>query len=89
MLNIKPFQETLHAGMCGPASLKMVLEYYGVLKTENELAKLCNTDTDSGTNDVSIKRVAESFGFSVEIKNNSSFEDIKFWIDKKVPLIVD
>ncbi len=25
ILNVKPFQETLNAGMCGPASLKIVL----------------------------------------------------------------
>ena len=89
MLNIKPFQETLNAGMCGPASLKMVLDYWGILKTENELAKLCNVEINSGTNDISIKNTAESFGLSVEIKNDSSFDDIKYWLDKKVPLIVD
>lgn len=89
MLNIKPFQETLNAGMCGPASLKMVLDYWDVSKTENELAKLCNTEINSGTNDISIKNTAESFGFKVEIKNNSSFEDIRYWLDKKIPLIVD
>ena len=32
MLKIKPFQETLNAGMCGPASLKILLSYYGVKK---------------------------------------------------------
>jgi predicted double-glycine peptidase len=40
MLEVKPFQETLHEGMCGPASLKIVLDYFGVNKTENELADL-------------------------------------------------
>ena len=42
MLKIKPFQETLHADMCGPASLKIVLDYYGVSKTEKELANYRN-----------------------------------------------
>ena len=32
LLPVKPFQETLHAGMCGPASLKMILGYYEMEK---------------------------------------------------------
>jgi len=36
LIPVKPFQETLHAGMCGPASLKMVLDYYVMEKTEKE-----------------------------------------------------
>ena len=89
LLPVKPFQETLHAGMCGPASLKMVLDYYGVEKTEKELAELCGTDPDLGTSDEEIKRAAEGLGFNVEIKNNSSFDDIQKWLDKKIPVIVN
>jgi len=89
LLPVKSFQETLHAGMCGPASLKMVLAYYGLEKTEEELAKLCNTDSGLGTSDEGIKRAAETLGFKVEIKNNSTFDDIRSWLDKKVPVIVN
>jgi ABC-type bacteriocin/lantibiotic exporter with double-glycine peptidase domain len=88
-LNVKPFQETLYAGMCGPASLKMVFEYWGIDKSEQQLADLCNTQPDLGTSDQDLKRVAESFGLKVEIKNLSTFEDILYWLDKKVPVIVD
>lgn len=89
MLNIKPFQETLGAGMCGPASLKMVSDFYKVSKTEEELAKLCGTDPKLGTDEEGIKRAAENLGFKVEIKNNSSFEDIQSWLDKNTPVIVN
>ena len=89
LLNVQPFQETLHAGMCGPASLKMVLDYWGVSKTEKELAELCQTETTLGTNDAALKRAAEILGFEVEIKNNSSFDDIQEWLDKKVPVIIN
>jgi len=34
LLPVKPFQETLYGSYCGPASLKMVLGYFGVEKTE-------------------------------------------------------
>lgn len=89
LLPVKSFQEALHASMCGPASLKIVLGCYGVERTEEELAKLCTTDPNLGTSAEGIKKAAESLGFTVEIKNNSSFEDIKRWLDKKVPIIVN
>lgn len=89
LLPVKPFQETLHASMCGPASLKMVLAYYGIEKSEQELAQLASTDPDLGTSAEGIKKAAERLGFTVEIKNNSTFEDIQAWLDKKVPVIVN
>lgn len=89
MLKIKSFQETLSAGMCGPASLKILLSYYKVEKSEKELAKLCGTKKDLGTDDQGIKMAAESLGFKVKIKNNSSFKDIEGWLKKDVPVIVN
>jgi len=89
ILEIKPFQETLNAGMCGPASLKIVLDYYGLEKSEKELAKLCQHDRNLGIDDEKIKNAAESLGFKVKIKNNSNFKDIENWLDKKVPVIVN
>lgn len=88
LLPLKPFQETLHADMCGPAALKIVLNYYGTDKSENELAQLTGTG-ELGTDDTGIQRAAESLGFKVEIKNESSLDDIKEWVEKKVPVIVD
>jgi ABC-type bacteriocin/lantibiotic exporter with double-glycine peptidase domain len=89
LLPVKAFQETLNAGMCGPASLKMVLEYWGISKTEQELAELCRTDCELGTTDVSIKEAAESLGCTVAIVNNASFEDIRSFLDREVPVIVN
>ncbi len=88
-LNIKPYQETLNASMCGPASLKIVLSYYGIDKSENELAKLCGTNEDLGTDDQGIRNAAESLGFKVAIKNNSNIEDIEEWLQKDIPVIVN
>ena len=89
ILDMKPFQETLNAGMCGPASLKIVLDYYGVEKSEKELALLCGANKDLGIDDESIKRVAESLAFEVEIQNESNFTDIEKWLENDVPVIVD
>ena len=89
MLDVRSFQETLNSGMCGPASLKMVLSYFRVEKTEKELAELCQTDADLGTDVASLKRAAESLGFNVDIKNQSTFDDIQEWLNKKVPVIAN
>lgn len=79
----------MHQSMCGPASLKMIFDYYGIEKLEAEIAKLCGTTEKLGTDDQGIKKAAESMGLKVEIKDNSSFEDIKKWLDKKIPVIVN
>lgn len=89
MLKVKPFQETLHGGYCGPASLKIVLAYYGVEKDEEEIAVKCGCDAELGTNDEALKKVAESYGFKVTVQNEASFDDIQHWLDKKVPVIVN
>lgn len=89
LLKVKSFQETLHGGYCGPASLKMVLEYWGMNKSEEEVAVVCNRDPNLGTDDMSLKKAAESYGFMVEIENNASFDSIQKWLDRKVPVIVN
>lgn len=89
LLAVKPFQETLRGGYCGPASLKMVLGYWGINKSEEEVAVACNRDPSLGTNDVSLRKAAESFGLKVEVENNSSFDSIKRWLDRKVPVVVN
>ena len=70
MLKIKPFQETLNDSMCGPASLKIVLQYYGIDVKEKELAKIAEWNKDLGIDDRGIEVVAKHFGFKVKIKNN-------------------
>jgi predicted double-glycine peptidase len=87
-LKVESFQETLHDNMCGPASLKIILSYFGVEKSEQELAELVGK-TNLGTNDTGIKFAAEALGFKVAINNESSFDDIQKWLDRGVPVIVN
>ena len=88
-LKLKPFQETLNVGMCGPASLKIVLNYYGTDKTEKELAKLSGWNKKLGIDNRGIEKAVKVLGFKLEIKNNSSFNDVEKWLDRGVPLIVN
>lgn len=89
MLQVEPFQETLNAGYCGPANLKMVLGYYGILKSENELAKLCGTHRALGTTVRQLAKAAKRFGLKVEIKSYCTYRDLKKWLAREVPVIVD
>lgn len=89
LLDVKPFQETTHGSYCGPASLKIVLAYYELEKTEEEIAEKCGRAPDLGTNASSIKQAAESYGYKVVIQDEASFEDIQRWLNKQVPVIVN
>ena len=89
ILKVKPFQEKLNCSYCGPATLKILLNYYGIKKSEKELAKMMSWRKDLGVDDKGIKKAAELLGFKVEIKNNSSFKDVEKWLKKGVPVIVD
>ncbi|MCX6719656.1 MAG: C39 family peptidase [Candidatus Staskawiczbacteria bacterium] len=89
LLDVKPFQETLNADMCGPASLKIVLEYYGINKSEDELIQLCKFKKGLGVDDKGIKTAAEKFGLKAVIKNNSSFKDVEKWLTRGTPVIVN
>ena len=89
MLDVKPFQETLHAGMCGPASLKIVLDHYNCVKSERELAEHMGVTKDICANDTSIVAQAQALGFKVEVKNESTFGDIGAWLKRGVPVIVN
>ena len=87
MLDVKPFKQT--PGFCGPACLKMVFSYYGIEKSEMELAKLFNSIKEKGTSAQGLIDAANKLGFKAEIKDNCSFEDIKKYLSRKIPVIVD
>jgi predicted double-glycine peptidase len=89
LLPVQPFQETLNAGMCGPASLKMVLAYYDVVASEAELAIKTNCIKEIGTTAHDLVRVAAEYGIFGEIRNESSLTDIAACVAQQKPVIVD
>lgn len=88
-LNVKPFQETLYGGYCGPASMKIVLAYYGIEASEKELAQIMGHSAELGTTDRDFVRAAKKFGLKAVIKNKSNFADLERWLKRGVPPIVD
>lgn len=88
MLKVKAFKQ--RTGFCGPASLKMVLDYFGLKKSEKELAKLSGTTKARGVEAENLLKVAKKLGFKGFIKDFSEISDIKKYVlKKKIPVIVD
>lgn len=88
MLNVKPFRQ--RTGFCGPATLKMVLAFYGVEKTEAELATLTGTNDEVAAEGDKLLEVAKSFGLKGFVKDFAELSDIKEYVmNKQIPVIVD
>lgn len=88
MLNIKPFKE--RTNYCGPASLKMVLDYYGIKKSENELARMMNCVESLGVEAGIMLQAAIKLGLEGYVKDDASFDDIrKLVLVDQIPAIVD
>ncbi len=88
MLKIKPFRQK--AGLCGPAVLKMVLKYYGIEKSEDELAILTNCDPEKGIGGEQMLLSARELGMEGYIEDNATLEDLEELVLKQqIPVIVD
>ncbi len=87
MLHIKPFKQSW--GLCGPASLKMVLDFYDVIKTEKELAELTHCTSDTGTTSEMLVEAAKSLGLSAVQKDSTELEELRsLVVDQETPVIV-
>ncbi len=88
MLNITPFRQK--PGYCGPASLKMVLGFFGVKITEKKMVEISGCSNTRGIKAEGLVRAARKLGFQAQIKDFSDLKDIKEWVNqKKIPVIVD
>lgn len=88
MLKIEPFKQS-DDSLCGPAVIKMVLQYNGIDAPESEIAERAGHTYALGCDDQGMKKALESYGLSVNIKNFSTFDDIQKLLDQKIPIIVD
>ena len=87
MIKLKPFRQT--PGLCGPASLKMVMDYYGVSVSEARIAKAAGSTREKGTSPQGLIKAAKSFGFHVFLKENSTLNDLRYFVKRHIPVIVD
>jgi ABC-type bacteriocin/lantibiotic exporter with double-glycine peptidase domain len=88
MIKLKPYHQAKE-GFCGPVVLKIVMDYFGVPASEEELAKLANTDERWGTSIDGMAAAAKHFGFDVFYKEDATIEELKEYVlEKNVPVIV-
>lgn len=87
MIKIKPFSQS--PGMCGPASLKMVLSYYNISASESAIAKAAGASRGGGVSAMGLIRAAKKFGFKPYFKKNSTISDLEYFVKKGIPVIVD
>jgi predicted double-glycine peptidase len=88
MLNLKSYRQKPE--LCGPACLKMVLEYYGIQKNEDELANLAGYVPSEGVKVDGLINAATKLGLNAFYKDFSEIKDLKEYVlDKKIPVIVD
>ncbi len=88
MLSVRPFRQDI--AYCGPASLKAVLRYYGIRKTERDLATLTKASKKSGTKGENMVKAAKELGLDATLMDDAEISDIRYWVrEKEVPVIVD
>ncbi|MEI7741577.1 MAG: cysteine peptidase family C39 domain-containing protein [bacterium] len=83
---LKAFRQT--PGLCGPASLKILMTHYGKEFTEGEMANLCTATADDGADHSGMMRAAERLGHKPIAMSNASIKDIQWFLDQDVPVII-
>ena len=64
-------------GYCGPASVKMVLDSYGILKTQSEIGKILGATKKDGCDIPENLEAFKKLGTQAEYKKNSSLEEVE------------
>lgn len=72
---------------CGPASLSSVLEYYGVKKSQEEIAKAVYDPKLKGALITDLQNYAQSLGFKTQLFTGS-LQEVKGYINKGFPVIL-
>lgn len=86
MIKMNPFRQT--PGLCGPASLKILFDYYGKEYSEAELAEICNATVDKGTNHKDLIAAVVKIGHTPIVKSDASLDDIRNFIQSNIPVVV-
>lgn len=83
---MNPFRQS--PGLCGPASIKILMTHYGKDYSEEELAKLCFATAEKGTDHEDLVAGIEKLGHIPVVKSNATLEDLREYIKQDVPIIV-
>ncbi len=77
------------AGLCGPASLKILFSYFGKDFTEAQLAQLASATQESGTEHEGMIKAVKEIGAYPFVKENGTIEELEYFIkEEKLPVII-
>jgi len=62
---------------CGPTVIKMVVDYFGLSHSLNELAKISNYKKREGLSNKELVQVLKKLGLKTNEKNSASWADLK------------
>ncbi len=87
MLKIRIFEQS--KGMCGPSSLRMVFDYWGLKLTEKELAKKSGAKAEKGVNPDNMIKAVKSLGWHGFFKEGGKLKELEYFVSQKMPVVVD
>lgn len=77
-------------GLCGPASLRMLLSHYNKNYSEEDLAKLTDANKEYGAEHEGLIKGVKGLGGYVFEKENGSIAELKYFVkEQKLPVLVD
>jgi ABC-type bacteriocin/lantibiotic exporter with double-glycine peptidase domain len=86
-LKVEPFIQS--HGLCGPASLKILLSYFVKNYSETQLLQLSSATCDDGTEHEGMVQAIKSIGGYVFTKENGTLEELEYLVkEEKLPVII-
>ena len=79
-------QSTLYT--CGPTSLRMVLAYYGIESSEDDLAKQLETNSDIGTMHHNMIEGVQRHGLHAYVNDQATLQEISYLLGYQIPVII-
>ncbi len=77
-------------GLCGPASLRILLSHFNKNYSEEDLAKLTNANQDYGAEHEGLIKGVKALGGYVFEKENGTLEELKYFVkEQKLPVLID
>ncbi len=89
MIPVAPFMQG-GDGYCGPACLKIVLQYYGISVKEEELIGVSYCSVEHGLPGEALLDAARRYGLEGEIRDRSELDELSDYVNQqKIPVIVN
>lgn len=83
-----PYYKQQKHNTCGAACMRMALEYFGIKKSEKDLAEILGTNWHRGTWHKDLVKCAEKFNLAFVEKKNATLKDLKEFQSQGFILII-